>query len=365
MASTSEERLIRWRLLLGGGEADGTDVQLEEQALAMDEVLSALYDEHAGRQGGLGDSQPQVHRWLGDIRTYFPSSVVQVMQQDAMERLGLERMLMEPEVLEAVTPDISLVATLLNLKDVMPTRTRETARQVIAKVVADLEKRLRLPTIKALRGALSRSVRNPRPNQHEIDWPRTIQRNLKHYQPAYKTIIPHQLIGYGRKGQSLKTVILLVDQSASMAASVVYAGVLGSVLAGLSALQTHLVVFDTQVVDLTARMRDPVDVLLGTQLGGGTDIGKALVYARGLIRRPKDTVLVLLSDLYEGGNRAHLLQQVREIKQSGVNFMSLLALNDQGRPFYDRDMAQRFAAMGIPAFASTPDTFAKLLAERL
>ncbi|MEO1449575.1 MAG: VWA domain-containing protein [Bacteroidota bacterium] len=365
MAQESFDRMTRWRLLLGGGDADGTDVQLEGSAMAIDEVLSALYDEDAGRQGGLADSQPQVHRWLGDIRTYFPSSVVQVLQQDAMERLGLERMLMEPEVLEAVTPDIALVATLLNLKDVMPTRTRETARQVIAKVVADLEKRLRLPTLKALRGALSRSVRNPRPSQREIDWPRTIKRNLKHYQPAYKTVIPHQLVGYGRKGNSLKTVILLVDQSASMAASVVYAGVLGSVLASLRALKTHLVVFDTQVVDLTDRMHDPVDVLLGTQLGGGTDIGKALIYARGLIRRPKDTVLVLLSDLYEGGNRATMLQQVQEIKQSGVNFLSLLALNDEGRPFYDRDMAQQFATLGIQAFASTPDAFPKLLAERL
>ncbi|MEO0471815.1 MAG: VWA domain-containing protein, partial [Bacteroidota bacterium] len=281
------DRLTRWRMLLGGNEADGIDMPLEGMLKAMDQSLEALYDAEGKRSGGLGGSNPNVARWLGDIRSYFPSSVVQIMQQDALDRLGLQRMLLEPEMLEAVEADVNLVATLLSLKNVIPSKTRDTARKVVLKVVEDLQKKLRQPTIQSLKGALNRSVVNRRPRFHEINWPRTIRLNLKHYQPEYQSIIPDKLIGYGRKGAALKDVILAVDQSGSMASSVVYASVFGAVLASMQALKTHMVVFDTEVADLTEHLRDPVDLLFGAQLGGGTDIARALAYCQNLISRPK------------------------------------------------------------------------------
>lgn len=310
VTGATDERLRRWRLVLGGDEADGTGCALSGQDAAMDGALGALYGNGKGGKGqagrdrsaGLGASAPSVARWLGDIRTYFPSSVVQVMQRDAIDRLGLAALLLEPEMLEAVEADVHLVGTLLSLNKAMPETTKETARAVVRKVVEDLEKRLATRTRATLTGALDRSARISRPRHHDIDWNRTIAANLKHYVPEYRTIVPERLIGYGRASQSVKKeVILCIDQSGSMAASVVYASVFGAVLASMRSITTRLVVFDTAVVDLTDQLDDPVDVLFGTQLGGGTDINRALAYCQSQITRPADTVVVLISDLYEGG----------------------------------------------------------------
>ena len=250
------ERLKKWRLVLGKGSDPQGDSELEGEAKGMDDTLESLYDND--RQGGLGNSSPNINRWLGDIRKYFPTSMVQIMQKDAMERLGLKEMLLEPEMLESVEPDVDLVGTLLSLNKIMPNKTRETARKVVRKVVLEVEKRLTNKMREAIEGALNRSVRNRRPKLNEMDWNRTIRANMKHYQKDYKTIIPEQLWGYGRKGQSLKHVILLVDQSGSMASSLVYAGVFGAVMASLRSVKTHMVVFDTSVVDLTDELTDPV-----------------------------------------------------------------------------------------------------------
>jgi Mg-chelatase subunit ChlD len=284
------------------------------------------------------------------------------MQKDALERLGLERMLLEPEMLEAVEPDIHLVSTLISLNRVIPAKTKETARLVIRKVVAELERKLANPLRQAITGSLNRGIRNTRPRHHEIDWHRTIRANLKHYQPEYKTIIPEKRIGYGRKTQSLRDIILCVDQSGSMATSVVYSSVMAAVMASIKSVNTSLIVFDTAVVDLTEMLSDPVEVLFGTQLGGGTDINRALGYCQSLIRRPGDTILVLISDLYEGGNRNEMLKRAATIAASGVNVIALLALDDKGAPFFDHHVAAQFAGFGIPAFACTPDLFPDLMA---
>ncbi|MFG2491345.1 VWA domain-containing protein [Streptomyces caniferus] len=366
------ERLRRWRLVLGGGGADGTGCELRGRDAAMDGALASLYGrEKAGggngpggrRSAGLGASAPGVARWLGDIRTYFPSSVVQVMQRDAIDRLGLSALLLEPEMLEAVEADVHLVGTLLSLNKVMPETTKETARAVVRKVVQQLEKKLAQRTRATLTGALDRSARISRPRHRDIDWNRTIRANLKNYLPEYRTIVPERLIGYGRAAQSVKKdVVLCIDQSGSMAASVVYASVFGAVLASMRALDTRLVVFDTAVVDLTDQLDDPVDVLFGTQLGGGTDINRALAYCQSRITRPTETVVVLISDLYEGGIRDEMLKRVAAMKAAGVQFVTLLALSDEGAPAYDRDHAAALAALGAPAFACTPDLFPEVMA---
>ncbi|WP_063734930.1 VWA domain-containing protein [Streptomyces sp. RTd22] len=385
-ADAGDERLRRWRLVLGGeGGGDGTGRSLSGTDAAMDQTLEALYGSGGGdgpggagvaagsgggpagsgasRSAGLGGSAPQVARWLGDIRTYFPTSVVQVMQRDAIDRLGLSALLLEPEMLEAVEADVHLVGTLLSLNKAMPETTRTTARAVVRKVVEELEKRLATRTRATLTGALDRSARVSRPRHRDIDWNRTIRANLKNYVPEHRTVVPERLVGYGRAARGMKKdVILCIDQSGSMAASVVYASVFGAVLASMRAIATRLVVFDTAVVDLTDELDDPVDVLFGTRLGGGTDINRALAYCQSQITRPADTVVVLISDLYEGGIRDEMLGRIAAMKASGVQFVALLALSDEGAPSYDREHAAALAALGAPAFACTPDLFPEVMA---
>ncbi|AXU16509.1 VWA domain-containing protein [Streptomyces clavuligerus] len=364
----AEERVRRWRLVLGGGGADGTGYGLGGADAGMDAALAALYGAPDGRESrprgaGLGSSAPSVARWLGDIRSYFPGSVVQVMQRDAIDRLGLSALLLEPELLEAVEADVHLVGTLLSLNRALPETSRETARAVVRKVVEDLEKRLATRTRSTLTGALDRSARTGRPRHRDIDWDRTVRANLRNYLPEYRTVVPERLIGYARADRSVKKdVVLCIDQSGSMAASVVYASVFGAVLASMRSLDTRLVVFDTAVVDLTDQLDDPVDVLFGTQLGGGTDINRALAYCQSKITRPADTIVVLISDLYEGGIRDEMLKRVAAMKAAGTQFVTLLALSDEGAPAYDRDHAAALAALGAPAFACTPDLFPEVMA---
>jgi Mg-chelatase subunit ChlD len=361
------DRLQRWRLVLGS-EAEASCGAAQGGLRDIELALAALYEPEGKdglgrRSSGRGDSRPNVARWLGDIRKYFSSPVVQVMQRDAMERLNLREMLLQPEMLESAQPDVHLVANLIALASVIPEATRETARQVVRKVVDELMERLQDPLRSAVSGALDRSQRNRRPRHAEIDWNRTIRANLRHWQPELRTVVPETLVGYGRKARRpQREVILCIDQSGSMAASVVYSSIFGAVMASLPAVATKLVVFDTAVVDMTEQLQDPVDLLFGVQLGGGTDINRAVGYCQSLIQEPRNTIMVLISDLYEGGVEAGLLRRASELVESGVQFIALLALSDEGAPAYDRNLAAKLAALGVPSFACTPDAFPGLMA---
>jgi Mg-chelatase subunit ChlD len=355
-----EQAARRWRLVLGGGQADGMGWSLSDGDLQMDRALQALYD--SDRRGGLGSSAPNVARWLGDIREYFPASVVQVMQRDAIERLDMKNLLMEPEMLQSLEPDVHLVADLIAMSGAIPAKTRDTARMVVQKVVDALVARLAEPMRQAVHGALNRSARNRRPRHQDIDWPRTIRANLKHFQPDYQTIVPETRIGFGRRRQSMRHVILCIDQSGSMAASVVYSAIFGAVLATMPSVSTSLVVFDTAIVDLTDELADPIDLLFSTRLGGGTDINRAVAYCQELVRSPHDTIFVLISDLYEGGVEAEFMKRAATLAASGVQFVTLLALSDEGAPSFNADLAGQLATIGIPAFACTPDRFPELMA---
>lgn len=307
-------------------------------------------------------------RWRGDIREFFPSPVVQVVQKDAFERLGLQQMLMEPEFLQAVEADVDLVANLVSLRGVMPERTKATARAVIAKAVAELMERLERKTAEALRGAVDKSRRTSRPRFADIDWPRTIRKNLHTWQEAHRTIIPERLVGFQRQRRrivDLDEVILCVDQSGSMAPSVIYASIFSAVMASLPVVKTKLVCFDTAVLDLTDQLEDPVEVLFGVQLGGGTDINQAAAHCEDRIEAPTKAHLVLITDLYEGGNVDELLARIRRLIGLGVNVVVLLTLSDEGKPFYDPNLAAKMAGLGAPVFACTPDQFPDLMATAL
>ncbi|MDR1513885.1 MAG: VWA domain-containing protein, partial [Propionibacteriaceae bacterium] len=344
MELTDTELARRWKLLLGSA-AEG---ELEEADANMDAALHLLYDsEETGgggksgkRSAGLGASSPRLARWLGDIRSYFPQSVVQVMQRDAIDRLDLRLLLLEPETLATVEPDVHLASTLVSLKGLIPERTKATAREVVGKVVEEVKKRIADKTTQAVRGALKRSTRRRRPRLPDVNWNATIAANLRNYLPDQRTIVPERLIGYGRSLPSLtKDVVIAIDQSGSMADSVVYASLFGAVMASLPALRTSLVVFDTAVADLTELMTDPVDLLFATQLGGGTDINTAVAYCQRLITRPADSIFVLISDLYEGGVADDLIRRMAALRQSGVQCVVLLSLADSGAPAYDHALA--------------------------
>ncbi len=355
------ERERRWRLALGAAPEGAVDA-LSRQDVQLDSALGALYDNDGMRRAGLGGSAPRVARWLGDIRTYFPSRVVQVMQADAIDRLGLRQLLLEPEMLESVEPDVHLVATLASLGRVIPEKAKASAREVVGRVVKQVEERLADKVVQAVRGALNRAARTARPRPGDIDWSRTIAANLANYLPEFNTVVPERLIGYGRKQSGFqREVVLVVDQSGSMATSVVYASIFAAVLASIKALKTHLVVYDTAVADLTEQLTDPVEVIFGTQLGGGTDTGRALAYCEALVQRPRDTVMVLISDLYDS-DPEQMLRRMAQFQRQGATLVTLLALSDDGTPAYDHDVAAGLAGLGIPAFACTPDAFPEMIA---
>lgn len=362
-----KEQERRWRLMVG--ETEGA--QLSETDQRLNAALSALYDfdsDTPKSRGGLSRSAPRVAKWLGDIREFFPGRVVQVIQRDALERLNLKQMLLQPEFLATVEADVHLVADLVSLRSVMPEKTLETARQVIKKVVDELMARLERKTAEAIRGAVNRARRTTRPRAADIDWGRTIQANLRNYQADYRTVVPERLVGFMRHQRrlvDLDQVILCVDQSGSMAPSVVYASIFSAVMASLPVVSTKLVCFDTAILDLSDELSDPVKVLFGVQLGGGTDINQAIAYCENLIENPSKTHLILISDLCEGGDQNELLARIAAAIGSGVNVITLLALSDEGRPFYDSDMAAKFAALGSPVFACTPDQFPDLMAAAL
>jgi len=355
-----ENRLQRWRLILGADAVtDETDI-LDKNQSEMDVLLASIYD--PGETGVLKGSSPQINRWLGDIRKYFPTPVVQILQQDALERLNLKQMILEPELLGSLEVNVSLVATLLQLKDLLPDETRETARMVIDSLIEQLKKELRQPLEQAYRGRVkNNSYRSAFP-RGKLDWKRTILTNLKNYQPKEKLVIPQHFYRYNAFTPKLSRLILAVDQSGSMANSVVHASIIACILAGIPSFKTNLVIFDTDVLDLTAELSDPISLLFSVQLGGGTHIAKALKYCQTLVTHPAETTLILISDLYEGDLVDNMFSIIQMMQKEGVNMISLLALDNDGVPSFDKKNGARLASMEIPSFACTPQQFPSLMA---
>jgi hypothetical protein len=362
------DRYTRWRLILGRDAQQGLcDVAgrarlLDAEAAALDQALEQVYSTSPTRQAGLGSSAPRLAKWLGDIRGYFTQDVVAIIQRDAIERKGLRQLLFEPETLRQVTPNVELVGTLMALKNLIPERTKETARAVVRSVVEDIQRRLSGGIAQAVRGALDRSRHSPVRSLPNLDWARTIRRNLKNYDRERRVLVPESFHFFARQHRRREwNVLVCMDQSGSMAESVVYGGVMGAIFASLPALETHVVAFDTEVVDLTAQCQDPVDLLFGVQLGGGTDINRAVGYCQGLVHDPRKTLLVLITDLFEGGNERELLRRLEDLVAGGVRAVCLLALSDHGVPSHNEGLARKLDELGVPSFGCTPNLLPTLL----
>ena len=285
-----------------------------------------------------------------------------------MERCGLKQLMFEPELLEKLEPDLNLASMMLTLKDQIPKRSKEQVRSFIERIVEEINRLLADDIRRAVTAAVDRRRHSPIPSAAALDYKETIRRNLKNYNPDLKKLVPERFYFYDRTSKNMSnryTVILDVDQSGSMGESVIYSSVISCILASLRSLKTHIVAFDTNVVDLTEKCDDPVDLLFGFQLGGGTDIEKSVAYCQQLIDTPKKTLFFLISDLMESGSRAGLLRRLGEMKDSGVSVICLLAIADGGRPYYDEQIAGRIASMGIPCFACNPQKVPQLLERAL
>jgi hypothetical protein len=384
-------KLKKWRLILGAEcdkalsdmSPEGGASLLSDEERIMDDALAAIYDDTTGftvsgqgsrggrgvgggsgaGPGGIGKSAPNLAKWLTDVRNFFPEDVVSVIQSDAITKKGLKQLLFEPETLKTVKPDISMVSTLMAINRQIPEKAKDSARELIRAVVDEIMKKMEQDVRRAVTGALNKKSHSPLPSVSGMDWKRTISRNLKHYDIERKRIIPEKFYFFERTRKMKDwTVILDMDQSGSMAESIIYASVMGAIFAGIPSIDTRVVAFDTEVVDLTEVCRnDPVDVLFGVQLGGGTDINKSVGYCSQFIENPRKTMFILISDLFEGGVEAGLLRKLTEMHEAGVKAIVLLALSDRGVPSYDDVLGRKISAIGIPCFACTPDKLPELV----
>lgn len=369
----TNDRLRRWRLILGSeaqkrmeGMGDGPDLSQED--LMMDTALDAIYNRDMkfgfGGGAGKGASSPQISRWLGDVRTLFDKDIVKIIQSDAMERCGLKQLIFEPELLENIEPDVHMASMILTLKDQIPKQSKENAREFIRKIVEQINALLETDLKRAVTASINRKLHSPIPSASALDFQTTIRKGIKDYNTKLKKIIPQKYYFFERSATTAAnkyTVILDIDQSGSMGESVIYSSIMSCILASMSAIKTKVVAFDTNIVDLSEKCEDPIDLLFGFTLGGGTDIEKSIKYCTKYIENPKKTIFFLISDLEEGGNRAGLLRRLTQMKEDGVIVICLLAISDSGKPYYDANMAQRIANNGIPCFAAAPQMLPRLL----
>jgi len=370
--------LLRWRLVLGA-EAERAmpmmglsgllgDPVLDQESLAsmtqseiedLDETLEFVY----GQQRNPSGLTTYIPKWLERVRQFFTSDVVALVQKDAIEKKGLTRLLFEPETLPYLEKTPDLVATLLAARSLVPDEAKEMARKIVREVVEELRRKLQTQTRTAVLGAVKRNSRSPFKVARNLDWRRTVQRNLHTYDPKHKRLVPesfHFLSNQRRQGEW--DVVILVDQSGSMAVSVIYSSIMAAIFASLDVLKTRLAFFnESTVADMTPHLTDPVDILFSAQLGGAENYNIALDYAKEhFIQRPEKTLLFFITDLYHtAGDNPRFLQQVQELVESRVKFMVLLKLSDAGQPSYDRDLAQQLTKLGAHCFGSTP----KLLIE--
>lgn len=370
-----ERALLRWRLVLGTRAEGALSGRLalaalaaalpEQDAFGLDNTLELVYGEEKGR-GGAEASLPNIPRWLGDVRRYFAGDVVAMVQADAIERRGLRQLLFEKETLPRLEKNVELAATIVALQGMIPDEVKDTAREVVRDIAEQIREKLEPQVRQAVVGALARNRHSVLPVYRNVDWKRTIERNLKNYDRDRGVLVPERFHFWANQRRLREwQVILCVDQSGSMASSVVYASIMAAIFASLDALRTHLIFFDTQVADMTDHLDDPVDLLFGAQLGGGTDIARAVAYAAGQVINPEKTLFILITDLFEGGDPQALLQHLANLVESRVRVLCLLALDDSGRPAFHRELARQVRGLKIPTFGCTPNKLVGLVEDVL
>ncbi len=369
--------LQRWRLLLGDAAEDalGHPGGGNPDLLAMDAALSWLYGRDRRladrdvreRSGGRGPSALSVPDWISEIHRLFPKETIERLEQDAVERFAIDEVVTNPAVLARVEPNEVLLAAVLRTKHLMNPEVLAIARKLVAEVVRRLMEKLAREVRQSFSGALDRRRRSPLKVARNLDFRRTLKANLRHWSPADRKLAVERVYFWSRTRRFTDRwqIVLLVDQSGSMVSSVIHAAVTAACLSGLPGMQTHLVAFDTQVVDLTGSTDDPVELLLRVQLGGGTNIAKAVAYAAGLLETPRRSIVVLITDFYEGGSAEALVRSVKALCEQGTQVLGLAALDENANPVYDRGLAGRLVQVGAHVGAMTPGELAAWIAEKV
>lgn len=360
-SSVSEGAVLnRWRLVLGPPAESAVPLQ-GSLAMQMDEALDFLYRREAGQDerqetGGTGESQLTIPQWLQRVRTLFPQRTAQVLERHALDRYQLTELLTDPEILERMEPNQALLETILSLRPQMTGPVLAVARRIAAKVAEELTRKMEMDIRRSLLGRLRRDMSSPVPSVRNIDMQKTIRRNLKHYDPAQRRLVLEKVYFSARvKRFNTWRIVMAVDESGSMADAVIHSAIMAGIFSRMPMVDTKLVIFDTQIVDLSDRAADPVETLMSVQLGGGTNIGGALNYCQSLITNPHRTIVILVSDLCEGGPVASLYKVCSEILESGAKLAALTALDRNANPMYNRTVAAALAGMGAFVGALTPE----------
>ncbi|WP_434386456.1 VWA domain-containing protein [Melittangium boletus] len=369
------EPLARWRLVLGEAAEGALPGHLDARGQAMDTALAWLYGreeelaqrEVRERSGGQGGSVLSVPEWINGIHTLFPQETIERLEQDAVERYKIDEVVTRPDVLERVEPNATLLRAVLRTKHLMNPEVLAVARRIVAKVVRDLMEKLQREVRRTFSGTLDRRRRSPLKVARNFDFRRTLRQNLQRYSPEHKRLAIERAAFFARTRRHTERwqVILLVDQSGSMTSSVIHSAITAACLWGLPGIQTHLVAFDTAVVDLTQDVTDPVELLMKVQLGGGTDIERAVAYAAGLVEAPRRAIVVLITDFYEGGSEGMLVRRVKGLCEQGTKVLGLAALEPDATPNYDRELARRLVDVGAHVGAMTPGELATWIAEKV
>lgn len=372
MSQSDNHLLARWRLVLGkdaeshqincGGDADCERVEA---------LVGYLFEggdsakSSKDRKGGLGLGHAMnVPDWIDGVSELFPRSAKEVMEREFVLRRGIAELLDEPRILEQIEPNVELVKTLLTHKDLLNEKTRTLAQKIIKQVVEELKKKMQVQVEQSITGAIRRDKHSPRPVFRNLDLKRTLARNLKNYDNDSGKLLVDRLFYFAaERNKRPWHVIISVDQSGSMLDSAIFSAVMASIFAELPAVKTSLYLFDTEVADLTDKVGQPVDVLMSIQLGGGTDITNALQYGQQLVREPSRTIVVLITDFYEGRDERDLIQQVRVMADSGVRMIGLGALGYDARPAYNKTTAGKCRKAGMDILVCTPEKLAECIAQ--
>jgi Mg-chelatase subunit ChlD len=373
--SRRDESLVRWRLVLGASSSEALDgvCGIDADELAQDAALSWLYERGASlderdirREGGLGPSTLSVPEWINHIHRLFPKETIERLERDAVEEFAITEVVTNPDVLARIEPSETLLRAVLHTKHLMNQEVLALAREIVRKVVRELVEKLARTVRRAFSGALVRK-RSLHKNARNFDPRGTIRRNLGTYSRSEQRLYIKEPRFWSRAKRHNENwqVVLLVDESGSMVASVIHAAVTAACLWGLPAMKTHLLIFDTEVVDLTAQVSDPVETLMKVQLGGGTDIAKAMRYGESLIENPRRSIVVVITDLFEGGDAEDLVRTVKRMCAQGVRVLALAALSDQAEPDYDKELGRRLVQAGAFVGAMTPGHLVAYLQEVL
>jgi Mg-chelatase subunit ChlD len=379
MNRTQEQTLARWRLVLGKYARDqipaGMSVQQQRIENALDFLYSREYrgrgvrdqeEETGKREGTLDPTQLTVPQWLSEVRELFPKETVSLIEKHALDRYGLTELVTDPEILRRLEPSFDLVKMLLTFRGHLKGEVLNEARRVIRSVVEEIKQRLITEVRRAFSGSRNRFQHSNLKMAQNLDWRGTIRKNLKNFDIERKQIVVEQVLFFSRIQRRLPwRIILCVDQSGSMASSVIYSAVMAGILSGLPLIDVKLVVFDTSVVDLSSHIDDPVELLMSVQLGGGTNIGQAMQYCEQLVEDPHRSIVVLVSDFCEGASPRPLISSCQRLREGGVRLLGLAALDENANAGYDVEMAEMLAAVGMDIAALTPKHFAEWLAKTI